>query len=375
VSVRLGSARDVRSRQRNQGTGTISFPPFRGRSAPSERRVPAAPLFPDLAPRGEEVTQATPRRAVAVVRTGPGSPSGGRIVGSILAHATLLAGLLLFVQSQPNDLLPSGEAELAVVFEPASNPARSAEPPAQAAIPAPEPPPPTTPEKAVSIPAPNPPPEPTATHPPEPPAPEPTQAEAPPVPRPAAPAPVMRSTPQASEQPPVPTPPEPTATQRVEPAPPASPPTPAPPEHVPAPSRPAVRPEVRPVTRPPSVPRPRFPGGSSSAPRFAPVSPAREGPLSPVVPPRPVAGMAADRPPVYPELARRRGEQGRVLVRVSVSATGTPLAVGIGQSSGHASLDDAALAAVRQWRFIPATQAGRPVPAAAVVPIQFQLED
>ena len=84
--------------------------------------------------------------------------------------------------------------------------------------------------------------------------------------------------------------------------------------------------------------------------------------------------MATDRPPVYPELARRRGEQGRVLVRVSVGADGAPLSVGIGQSSGHASLDQAALSAVRQWRFVPATQAGRPVPAAAEVPIQFHLE-
>ncbi len=111
---------------------------------------------------------------------------------------------------------------------------------------------------------------------------------------------------------------------------------------------------------------------------MAPVSPAtasRQESPGVMIPPRPVAGMAADRPPVYPELARRRGEQGRVLLRVSVGADGTPLAVGIGQSSGHASLDNAALLAVRQWQFMPATQGGRPVPASAEVPVQFQLEN
>jgi protein TonB len=52
-----------------------------------------------------------------------------------------------------------------------------------------------------------------------------------------------------------------------------------------------------------------------------------------------------------------------------------PLDVEVSGPSGHPSLDAAALAAVRQWRFIPATQAGRSLPAVAEVPIRFHLNN
>ncbi|HXA26556.1 MAG TPA: energy transducer TonB [Acetobacteraceae bacterium] len=85
--------------------------------------------------------------------------------------------------------------------------------------------------------------------------------------------------------------------------------------------------------------------------------------------------METNRAPIYPEIARRRGEEGRVMLRVDVSADGMPLDVSVAGTSGHPSLDSAALSAVRQWRFIPATQAGRSVAAVADVPIRFHLEN
>ena len=94
-----------------------------------------------------------------------------------------------------------------------------------------------------------------------------------------------------------------------------------------------------------------------------------------LIPPRPVAGMESNRPPLYPETARRRGNQGRVIVRVKVSPAGEPLAVSIARGSGYTTLDEAAMAAVRQWRFVPARQAGQPVAAEAEVPIVFRLEN
>jgi len=94
-----------------------------------------------------------------------------------------------------------------------------------------------------------------------------------------------------------------------------------------------------------------------------------------VIPPRPLAGMQNNRAPVYPEIARRRGEQGRVMLRVDVSASGAPVAVQVVGTSGYPVLDAAAESAVRGWRFVPATEAGRPVAAAAEVPINFQLEN
>ncbi len=95
----------------------------------------------------------------------------------------------------------------------------------------------------------------------------------------------------------------------------------------------------------------------------------------PFVPPSPLAGMATNRAPAYPQFALRRGEQGTVMLRVSVSADGVPLAVDLAATSGYASLDSAAEAAVRQWRFNPATRAGIAVAAIADVPIRFRLSN
>jgi protein TonB len=80
-------------------------------------------------------------------------------------------------------------------------------------------------------------------------------------------------------------------------------------------------------------------------------------------------------PPAYPDLARRRGWEGRVVLRVTVDATGRAAAVAVGSTSGHAVLDAAAAAAVRNWRFEPARLAGVPVIAAVDVPVSFRLTD
>jgi periplasmic protein TonB len=97
--------------------------------------------------------------------------------------------------------------------------------------------------------------------------------------------------------------------------------------------------------------------------------------MAPLVPARPVAGMETDRPPTYPEIARRRGEQGRVLLRVAVSPAGLPVNVSVAESSGFPPLDSAAVNAVERWRFVPATRAGEPVAATAEVPLRFRLVD
>lgn len=77
--------------------------------------------------------------------------------------------------------------------------------------------------------------------------------------------------------------------------------------------------------------------------------------------------------PVYPLAARRRGIEGRVLLRVRVSAAGQPMSTDIEDSSGHRILDLAARDAVREWRFVPAHRGDEPVEAFALVPIRFSL--
>ena len=88
-----------------------------------------------------------------------------------------------------------------------------------------------------------------------------------------------------------------------------------------------------------------------------------------------MAGFASNQRPDYPESARRRREEGRVVVHVAVSADGLPVDVTVASTSGYPVLDAAAVAAVRRWHFVPATQGGVPVAAGADVPIRFHLED
>jgi protein TonB len=79
--------------------------------------------------------------------------------------------------------------------------------------------------------------------------------------------------------------------------------------------------------------------------------------------------------PAYPRGARRRGEEGIVVLRVLVSTDGLPQTVALIQSSGFGSLDQAASEAVREWRFIPAQRGETAVPATIDVPIAFRLTD
>ena len=78
--------------------------------------------------------------------------------------------------------------------------------------------------------------------------------------------------------------------------------------------------------------------------------------------------------PAYPPLARRRGEEGQVLLRVLVSTGGRAAQLELQQSSGSALLDEAAQAAVRQWKFVPAQRGGVAVESRVLVPIVFRLE-
>lgn len=78
--------------------------------------------------------------------------------------------------------------------------------------------------------------------------------------------------------------------------------------------------------------------------------------------------------PVYPEVARRREWEGRVLLKVQVLANGHAATVTLATSSGHDVLDEAALEAVRNWHFVPAKRGGQPVDSWVTVPINFNLQ-
>lgn len=79
--------------------------------------------------------------------------------------------------------------------------------------------------------------------------------------------------------------------------------------------------------------------------------------------------------PVYPEDARQAGKEGRVVLSVEILADGNTGAVSVSVSSGQASLDQAAMQAVRQWRFVPAKDeaSGQAVDCHTSLPITFKL--
>lgn len=94
----------------------------------------------------------------------------------------------------------------------------------------------------------------------------------------------------------------------------------------------------------------------------------------PIQPPRFNAAYLHNPKPTYPPQARRRGIEGKVILQVSVSPEGRVLYIHIHQSSGNASLDEAAQSSVMNWRFVPAQQGDTPISASVRVPIIFKLE-
>lgn len=99
----------------------------------------------------------------------------------------------------------------------------------------------------------------------------------------------------------------------------------------------------------------------------------------------PVAGVAATPPafnaaylrnpaPRYPLAARRAGEEGTVTLRVLVTRDGLPARVDVEKTSGSVHLDNAALEAVKAWRFVPARRGEETLESWVLVPIVFRLE-
>ncbi|MBD5801687.1 transport protein TonB [Azoarcus sp. Aa7] len=158
-----------------------------------------------------------------------------------------------------------------------------------------------------------------------------------------------------------------------------------PPAEAPAPAIGRTTPDTH---SPQTHEEPRQPGGHPHAPAApappAPASVAGVAPASAATTPGAGTSFHASRfdaayldnpAPQYPKLSRRRGEQGKVTLRVRVRADGRAEAVEIAHSSGHPRLDDAALETVRSWRFVPARQGETPIDSSLLVPIAFRLDD
>lgn len=191
-------------------------------------------------------------------------------------------------------------------------------------------------------------------------------------------------------------------------APPAPAPRPATPpvKKAEAPPKPKPKPPVKPVEKPmprkepekpveraePVRPSPQPPAPSASSAQSAPSSSSAAGSSSAAsrgtgsgaakgsgsgtsdkVTPAHDAGYLHNPKPKYPAVAVARNWEGLVRLRVYVLPNGTPGQVLLQQSSGHESLDEAALDVVQRWRFVPAKRGEQAIASWVVVPLVFKL--
>jgi len=147
------------------------------------------------------------------------------------------------------------------------------------------------------------------------------------------------------------------------------------------PPQPPAAPEVAqatPVSSPhpasgqPEVARTEEPTARSGGPgRPGPAVAAPTGAEIAAVPARPRS--RDNRPPPYPEQARRLRLEGTVVLEALVGGGGTVDDLAVHASSGHQLLDAAALRAVRNWLFEPGRRNGLPVTTKVMVPVRFAL--
>ncbi|HSP98147.1 MAG TPA: energy transducer TonB, partial [Candidatus Dormibacteraeota bacterium] len=78
--------------------------------------------------------------------------------------------------------------------------------------------------------------------------------------------------------------------------------------------------------------------------------------------------------PVYPAIARARGQQGVVIVQAIIDRSGGIESDSVKVLESHPPFDDAALEAFRRWRFRPGRDdSGSAVRVLVQQPIRFQL--
>ncbi|MFH7390911.1 energy transducer TonB [Pseudomonas syringae pv. tagetis] len=163
--------------------------------------------------------------------------------------------------------------------------------------------------------------------------------------------------------------------------------SPTPPTPEPPPPEPVEKPKVekpKPVKKVEPVKKPTPPAPTPAAAPSPPAPPTpAPAPAAPAAPPAPVKESAAvsglaslgNPPPEYPGLALRRSWEGRVILRIKVLPNGRAGAVEVTKSSGKPVLDEAAVEAVRNWKFIPAKRGDTPIEGFATQTIDFKLPE
>ena len=80
--------------------------------------------------------------------------------------------------------------------------------------------------------------------------------------------------------------------------------------------------------------------------------------------------------PKYPDLARKAKIEGQVILQALIDSDGTVKEAQILKSPGAKfGFDEEAINAIKQWRYKPGLQNGRPVAVYFTVIVTFRLED
>lgn len=275
------------------------------------------------------------------------APRGIGLGASLALHGLVAALLILWPAIEEFSADQTEDQGIAVIYEGAPD-IGDVESPAAPPEVAPVPPAPDVPPPPQMVAAPPPPPPPPVIAAP-PPAPPPPAALAAPI---LAPPPLEQTPPQIAEAPPAP-------------------------EPVPEPEQP------RQVTEAPPPPE-RRPPPRQTAPQTAPPAPVRlnaalqgmesftlEGRIAPPE----ALDTVRNRRPAYPEISRRRGQEGTVMLELRVDANGRVVDVRVTESSGFSALDAAAVETLREWRFRPAQRGGMPVAGSITTAVHFRLEN
>ncbi len=84
--------------------------------------------------------------------------------------------------------------------------------------------------------------------------------------------------------------------------------------------------------------------------------------------------IKSERPP-YPQVARRQGWEGTVVLRINIGPGGNVEDVATQKSTGHDALDESAAESVKRWRFDPAKDGEFPIASVVDLPIRFDLDE
>jgi protein TonB len=157
-------------------------------------------------------------------------------------------------------------------------------------------------------------------------------------------------------------------------------PPPIAPKPVPVPKKKAIASPARVAPAITPAPSQQAMADLPALPSFDP--PAVEAPAAP-----PVAAAAPAQPktisgveyiqaprPDYPPLAKRMGEQGKVVLRVLVNERGHPERAEVQKSSGSIRLDEAARQGALRALFKPHREDGKAIAVYALVPINFSIQ-